>query len=424
MGKKLRGAALRAKKRQQEAMEELQDHQAEQVAASGVVDQSNEQLFVLDTEGGIVPHNQRPPKEETLKKKRTLKILTAKEKRKVENLLKTHSRKELVRMVKEGKALLEHKHVRTHGPRADKTRKANYDLWGDSTDNTEQNTKMKSSSAPRLGSAPAGVAPPHVQRKARKARAPDAVDGTVAVEVANAGQSYRPDPTLHKQALEQAKKVEARRTQAEQYENTPISQGMSEETKALLVGDTDSEDEGSDSDMEGSSSTPASSLQQQREKMTRAQRNKQKRLRAEKTMQEQERKRRRMENSVGEIPRYKKEFRKEARELHERKEKIEQAKEASKRIKGSKVFETASAINPIEAPTYPIGLASEVKKSTLRTIKPKGSLITDRIMSLRDRDLAAAPAKGGHQIKKRRARKSVKGKRNAGTQGADFAVLG
>ena len=62
MGKKLRGAALRAKKRQQEAMEELQEQQAAQVAASSVVDQPDEQLFVLDTDGdlcgvveGIVP---------------------------------------------------------------------------------------------------------------------------------------------------------------------------------------------------------------------------------------------------------------------------------------------------------------------------------------------------------------------------------
>ena len=417
MGKKLRGAALRAKKRQQEAMEELQEQQAAQVAAAGVADQPDEQLFVLDTEGGIVPHHEKPPKDETLKKRRTLKILTAKEKQKVENLLKTYSRKELVRMVKEGKALLDHTHVRTHGPRADKTKKANYDLWA-STDDQETKTK----SGPRLGSAPAGISPAHVQRKSRKAPPPPDTKNAVAVEIASAGQSYRPDKILHKLALDQAKQVEARRAQAEQYESTPISQGMSEETKALLVGDTDSEDE-SDSEDE-TTSTPVTSLHQHREKMTRAQRNKQKRLRAEKTMQQQERKRRRMEKAVAEIPRYKKEFRKEARELEERKEKIEQAKEASKRVKGSNVFETSSEVNPIEAPTYPIGLSSEVRTSTLRTIRPKGSLVTDRIMSLRDRDMAAAPARGSKKIVKRRRRKAVKGKRNAGFEGADFAVLG
>ena len=108
MGKKLQGAALRAKKRQQAAAELMQEAHAERVAAASVVDQPDEQLFVLDTDGAIVPHHERPPKEETIaKRKRTVKVLTYKEKLEVERLLKTHSRQELVRMVQEGKALLD-----------------------------------------------------------------------------------------------------------------------------------------------------------------------------------------------------------------------------------------------------------------------------------------------------------------------------
>ena len=424
MGKKPRGAALRSKKRQQEAIEELQERQAEQIASASVVDKPDEQLFILDTEGAIVPHHERPPKPETLKKKRAIKLLTAKEKIAVERLLKKHSRQELVRMVKEGKALLDQTHVRTHGARADKTKKANYDLWGKTGDDEvkQSATSASEKTGPKLGSAPAGVAPGHVQRKARKV--PPSRDTTVvAVEVAQAGQSYRPDPDLHKHAIEKAKAVEARRQNAEEYKNTPISQGMSEETKALILGDTDSEDESdaSHSDDEADEEG-ATSARKRREKLTRTQRNKQKRLRVEKAIQDKQRKRRKLENSVAQLPRFKKELNREIRELEQRKKEIAKAKEKDKRIKGSKVYDSVSESNPIEAPTYPIGLSSEVKKATLRTIKPKGSLVTDRIMSLRDRDLAAAVT--GHKKKQRKRRKAVKGKHNAGIEGDDFAVLG
>ena len=428
MGKKLRGAALRAKKRQQEAMEELQEQQAAQVAASSVVDQPDEQLFVLDTDGDVVPHHERPPKPETLakKKKRTLKVLTAKEKLEVERLLKKYTKKELVQMVKDGKALLDQTHVRTHGARADRTKKANYDLWESSSPDKEEAPTTAVATKSSLGSAPAGVAPGHVQRKARKAPPPPAARSEkVAVEVAKAGQSYRPDPTLHKQALEEAKLVEARRIKAEEYLKTPISQGMSEETKAILVGDSDSESSSDDEegDDNNNNEDETNILHKRREKLTRAQRNKQKRLRVEKAIQEKERKRRKMENAVAQIPRFKKEFRLEARELEERNQKIAEAKEAAQRVKGSNIFVAASETNPVDAPTYPIGLTSEVKKSTLRTIRPKGSLVTDRIMSLRDRDLAAAVTGHKHN-RKRKRRVAVKGKHNAGNEGADFAVLG
>lgn len=440
MAKKPRGAALRAKKRQQEQLEELQEQQAAQVASQAVVDEPDEQLFVLDTEGGIVPHHEKPPKESAEnKKKRTLKLLTAKEKLEVERLLKKYSKQELVKMVQEGKALLDQTRVRTHGPRADGKRKASYDLWeeeeggNDESKDDKQAKKDKEASSSSsewkssLGSAPAGISPGHVQRKPRKAlQPPKTAKKPVAVEVAQAGQSYRPDPALHKRALDQARAVETRRLEAEEYKNTPISQGMSEETKALLVGDTDSEEEESDEeggDDENENEDGGALPKKRKDKLTRAQRNKQKRVRVEKAIQEKARKRRKLENQVAEIPRYKKEFRKESKTMIETKEKIAEAKEASTRVKGSKVFETASESNPIEAPTYPIGLTSEVKKSTLRTIIPKGSLVTDRIMSFRDRDLAA-DVKGHKKMRRHKRRKAVKGKHNAGIEGDDFAVLG
>ena len=146
-------------------------------------------------------------------------------------------------------------------------------------------------------------------------------------------------------------------------------------------------------------------------------------MRVAQAIQDKQRKRRKLENAVAEIPRYKKEIRKEAQQLEQRKERIRAAKQASTRTRGSNVFQAASESNPIDAPTFPIGLTKEVQKATLRTITPKGSLVTDRIMSLRDRELAA-PMRGHAKIRKRKRRVAVKGKHNAGNEGADFAVLG
>ena len=77
----------------------------------------------------------------------------------------------------------------------------------------------------------------------------------------------------------------------------------------------------------------------------------------------------------------------------------------------------------MKAPTFPIGLTEEVQTATLRTIRPKGSLVTDRMISLRDRDLAA-PVRGHAKIRKHKRRRAVKGKHNAGNEGENFCVLG
>jgi hypothetical protein len=421
MGKKLQGAALRSKKRQQETVEDLQEQHASRVAASGVVDKPNEALFVLDTEGAIVPRHERPSRARAAKKTKTgtattLRLLSAKEKREVERLLLTHSPKQLVQLVKQGKALLDQTRVRTHGPRADRTKKATYDLWGETDAADKPVTRF-------LGSAPAGTAPAHTIRKPRQVlkKAPKNKEA-LALEVARSGQSYRPDPVLHQQALQSALGVETRRQVATDYNETPLSQGMTAETKALIVGDTDSEDEEDDNEAADGDETNLA-LHKTMNKYTRAQRNKQKRLRVEKAIHDKSHKRRKMENQVAEIPRYKKLFRKESAALVDRKTQVEQAKQAQARVKGSKVFEAASEANPMKAPTFPIGLTAEVQTATLRTIRPKGSLVTDRMISLRDRDLAA-PVRGHAKIRKHKRRRAVKGKHNAGNEGENFCVLG
>ena len=68
---------------------------------------------------------------------------------------------------------------------------------------------------------------------------------------------------------------------------------------------------------------------------------------------------------------------------------------------------------PIDAPTYPVALTSELKSGSLRTIKPKGSLVTDRMASFQDRDMAAkkqTKRKRRAQGKRRKLKLKVRGK--------------
>jgi hypothetical protein len=92
----------------------------------------------------------------------------------------------------------------------------------------------------------AGVAPPHIHRKNSRAAAPAKKHPQVAIDVAQSGQSYHPDPHEHQNVIGEALALELRRQEAEEYKNTPITTGMSAETRALLMGDDHDDDESSD----------------------------------------------------------------------------------------------------------------------------------------------------------------------------------
>jgi len=51
MGRKLKGARLRAHKRGKEHVTEMTETKADQVETQAVTDRSNEELFVIDTKG-------------------------------------------------------------------------------------------------------------------------------------------------------------------------------------------------------------------------------------------------------------------------------------------------------------------------------------------------------------------------------------
>ena len=233
----------------------------------------------------------------------------------------------------------------------------------------------------------------------------------MSVDVAESGQSYNPDKVQHKKVIENALNVEKKRRVAEELRRAPVSSGMSEETKKYLVGDSDTDESDSDED-DGTQLSEKRPIEKKKEKMTRAQRNRQKRIRGELKQLAEQKREKKFQKSVGEAKTISKQLRKLEAEQKEKNETLRKLKEESERTKGKDVYQQMSNDVPIYAPTYPVALTSELKSGSLRTLKPKGSLVTDRMASFQDRDMAPKKQinkKRRIQGKKRRSKIKVRG---------------
>ena len=554
MGKRLQGAALRAKKRQKALVEELQEQQAEQVARQSVIDQTDQELFVLDTLGDHVEkqqgrrrQRQQPSKTRTIQQQQQEKsdktirsssssvvLLSSQwsnqEKREINKLVQRHSKDELISMVQAGQKLY-HKghHLQTHGIRKDRGKGGGrshsqvFDLWNDNEDNNnmdpmvtttktnnmQQQTSNHNNNNNKKGirdSIP-GKACDHEKQTGTKPRGKDDDDDKsnnknsslektnnlkqsddsqslkketcsssskisavrsqrrprrhvipgVSVDVAKGGQSYRPDPQQHQTVLRQALTVEERRNQAEIDRNTPISPGMSEETKALLLGDSDDDSDDDDDDDNDSCNEndkvemELNVFHKQRDKLTRAQRNKRKRLRQEEQERMNIKKRRIMDNQVYSITRIKKQVNKEKEQEQKRQEQkrlhVQEKVTMNNQQLGTEMELKVSQQDPEMAPTYPVVLTNEMTQQRrqqrqqqqdcygLRTIIPKGNLITDRMVSYALRNLTPQLPFATHnnknknnkktrqckQSQQRRKKKKVKGGKE--WEGDTFVII-
>mmetsp|Transcript_10985 Transcript_10985/g.24591 ORF Transcript_10985/g.24591 Transcript_10985/m.24591 type:complete len:483 (+) Transcript_10985:63-1511(+) len=481
MGKKLQGAKLRAKQRQKAQLEEVQERQAELVAQQRSVDKTNDQLFVLDTVGNAVPRaerSQKEPKSNTKKKKTT--TWSAAEQAAIDKLTKQHTAEQLAAMATQGRRVLDYRsnRLRTHGIRKTKEKKGAKmdDLWGEEeedknnkettkkttitkktkqTEKTKRTEKTKQTDdepTTKTTNKPAGgTARPLVGDDAATATAPISaipsrtvkVKG-VAVDTPRAGQSYRPDPLQHQKVLQDAVMVEDRRNQALKQKKAPISPGMKPETKALILGDSDTDsddDEEEENDNEPMDDT--SLFHKQKDKLTRAQRNKQKRVRQQEKERLEAKKKRKLENLVHEIPRFKKEIRRQVETQNQRQAtKEERAAQllAAKEQAGTNVEHALSQQDPLRAPPVPVALSFELgttsnssdgnnnkNRGSLRTIVPKGNLVTDRMASFALRNLAprlpAQAAAHKEAMKKKRRRSKIKVKGAKQWQGEDFVII-
>lgn len=415
MGRRLRGAALRAKKRSTLAAQELVETTAKETETQQVSSKKDEELFVLDTTA-VLPSKIQQEKKEKRKRKYTN---SEKEQEQIKKMVDTHSAERLEELAK------------TDTAKRAKIKKAvnpTFDLWGDEDGNKSNKAKKAKKSIqveinPGIGSCLAGTKPDHSQILPTRALPPQK-SKSLSVDVAESGQSYNPDKVQHKKVIENAFNVEKKRQVAEELRRAPISSGMSEETKKYLVGDSDTDD--SDSDEEGGDDTQLSEkrpIEKKKEKLTRAQRNRQKRVRGELKQIAEQKRDKKFQKSVGEAKTISKQLRKQEAEQREKNEYLRKIKEESERTKGKDVYQQMSNEKPIHAPTYPVALASELKSGSLRTLRPKGSLVTDRMASFQDRDMA--PKKQTN--KKRRVqgkRRKSKIKVRGGKAYAEGGILG
>jgi nucleolar protein 53 len=407
MGKKLRGAALRAKKRSQTAVDELQELQAEKYVTDAYKGKHDGELFVLDTVGDKknLPLTLKP--QPIKKTKRSKNELSDKDKKKIERLQQQHSAEELAQMVAKGKIDMELR--QRVGPRRKRLTAASatpsFDMWKeDETKSQQVREKANSRASIYL----AGIKPSHETVKAKRLDEFNKKQA-VAVDVAKAGQSYRPEPGAHNLLIKKAAELEVMREQTIEELKKPLAQGMSAETRALLLGDSSDEESSSDSE-NGEDDTPVGAIPRREDKLTRAQRNKQKRLREESTAARLAKRQKLLEKQVGELPKFKKDLKQKERQAAQPK------LDVSVRVPGKDIEEAAFRRNPLKAFSVPLALE---EAGNLRTLQPKGSLIQERIASFQDRNLV--PRKTNKNNIQKRRKVKVKGKE---TIAGDTIILG
>jgi len=434
MGKRLKGAKLRAKKRGTEAAKEIVEIVAVQAEEGLVTNKPDEELFVLDTTAVTPSKKQLQKRDERRTKRNKNESVSTKEQIQIQKLVNTHSAKTLNKLVKKTSITAKRAPKNIKGRQVRPT----YDLWGDETaaDDDRNNgdgvvIKISASKAKATANTNTkqlamshvhGIVPSDHNKfaTAKALPAPTKKEKLVTVDIAGSGQSYNPDKKEHRNAIEEALKVETKRQRADKEAVSSASQGMSAETRALLLGDSETEDE-DDSDDDDSSSDDNDDdnekntkiIQKRPEKFTRAQRNKQKRVRTEQYEIQDRKRQKRLQHEMRSAKSVGKKLKKEEEKKKEEKENIERLKAESERSKGKNIYQNLADENPRYAPTFPVALPDELKSGTsLRTIKPKGSLVTDRMVSLMDRGMTAKKQlklKNRIQGKKRKVRVRGKG---------------
>eukprot|EP00548_Thalassiothrix_antarctica_P012049 CAMPEP_0194159180 /NCGR_PEP_ID=MMETSP0152-20130528/77685_1 /TAXON_ID=1049557 /ORGANISM="Thalassiothrix antarctica, Strain L6-D1" /LENGTH=423 /DNA_ID=CAMNT_0038868715 /DNA_START=635 /DNA_END=1906 /DNA_ORIENTATION=- len=369
----------RAKKRIRLDKEELVEQSASQVETQHVTKKSDKELFELDHTADLKVAVEQESIERQRKKKRQ-KGLNHVDQGKVNKLVEEHSALELKKIVRKNKNQIR------DGMRKRRTLgsvKPKFDLW-----NTDKEEKVPVKPNPQekqpIGSCLAGTAPSFPEFKNKKAMGLQKKYKTLAIEVAEAGQSYRPDKEQHQNIIGEALAMELRRNEVEEYDAKPFR--MSKHTKSLLLGSDDEGDESDDDNMSVDGDNTLVRLKP-KEKLTIAMRNKQKRHQALLYEIRERKKEKQFVHSLTGVNKIKKELREKEKLSKDRKEIITKLKVDSQRTLGKGLWAELSSSDPRQAPTLPVGLTKEIASGTLRTVIPKGSLLTDRLESLRDRKM-------------------------------------
>jgi nucleolar protein 53 len=436
---KKRGAVKRAEKRGNEAAAELLDQTIDNQETARFEAKEDSELFILDkapdASKSNVASNTNAKKRHfktTLNVKQTKRNrISANDEIKIKKILNNHSSDKVISLAAGNEKRLTQ---RRRSKRIAGTAKTTFDLWGETSDkNATKIIAVKSGVASAAGTAPIEFKavskislrkdiqqPAKLSSKQLKMREmlKEKKRKAIQVELAQPGQSYRPDEEQHQDLIGEALSIELRRKEAIEYNETPISDGMNPHTLSLLVGSSD--EESSDDEDDDDNDTNSSTIKplKRKEKFTRAQRNKQKRVKALQVQLKEKKRVKQLLNSLQDAKRITKEMRKKDAELVARKDELNVLKEEEfAKPLGVNVIAKRSQLDPINAPSLPVALTEELKGGSLRTVKPKGSLLTDRLESMISRKMAN---KRNTDNKKRQVH--GKKRRMKGGKGRDFLL--
>lgn len=426
MGKKT-GSNKRAKKRADDAATELFLKTIEKQEAEQFELKEDHELFVLDTAPKEQGRKRKADERETVstevKNTKQKNKVSELDERRIRKIISKHSTEKIVQLAT---ANVERMQERNRKKRGKGLAKANFDLWEDNHSIDLQAVVVTtSSSAPIAGIKPIQLKTVHKSSLRKDIQHPAALSRdiiknrevlktssrkTIKVEPAQPGQSYRPDKEQHQDVIGEALSIELRRKEAIEYKNAPVGGGkLSDETLAIMVGTSDedsSDDDSEDQDGMIMSKKPV----KLKEKLTRAQRNKQKRLKQEKMDLEERKRKKLLISSLSDAKKVAKEVRREeAVKLARRQEILALKEEALAKPIGGNIIGNLAELDPINVPSLPVALTEELKGGGLRTLKPKGSLVTDRIESLISRKLANRKATSAKNIVQGKRRKNAKG---------------
>lgn len=392
----------------------------------------DEDLFVLDTDrkdtaASNKARHEAKAKEDSKKRKHEYSAL---EMRKIQKVLNTHGKEGAIALAERGKARLGEKRIKKH-MKSSASNTPTFDLWNHekSESPTSPQGDKKVASDPNFDkptNSPARLSKKQIKAfEQAKANAPP----QLAVEVAHPGQSYRPDREHHQESIGEALAIEIRRNEAVEYKATPISEGMSEITRDILVAsdfEEDSSDDDDDDEKEEINNAVTTRIIKREGKLTRAQRNKQKRMKAEEVSLKKRRLKKQFLHEANEVQVKKKAMQRAVEEQRKYRAEIAVLKSEKKaQPLGKDVWTKSSEKDPISAPSLPVALTEELNFTKdgrnvgggLRTVTPKGSLVTDRIESMVTRKMI---------VKKREGRRIVQGKRRPkrrGAQGTEYLLV-
>jgi len=446
MGKRKQGSALRAKRRADVTAEELADAMAVESEQARTEAKGDDTLFVLDTarDQSAVTRNvakkDRLSKEEKAAKRENKYGCSEKDKRQIKKMVNLHGEEGVEKIAVATRTATIRK-KRTGGALKSGGDATKFDLWG--SDNGSSKKAGKKSKAAVLVPATNGVASmcgvapvvfvektssvgevvPSAENKwlRTKRHAAAKARPTVAVDIAHEGQSYRPDKEKHQDAIGEALSIEVRRNEAIEEKKAPIGGGcLSEETLAIMIKDGESESESDDDDDEDLGPTGLKSVGvavKRDGKLTRAQRNRQKRVRSMNYEVEERKRTKALGRQINHMPTLSKQARKADMTNALRNAEIRTLKAEALAVPlGTNLWMNLSEKDPTNVPSLPVALTEELDpkkgKGFLRTMKPKGSLLTDRMESMAARKMIhKRKPERRHVVEgKRRKLKSGKGR--------------